>query len=170
MMCKDRTDTSASRRPAFSKPNYAITPAVQRGQNRPKQSAIPMQQAQEAVIDWERFSQARAALGANFLRSLGFFRKDGQKSLIAMENALREGNPVGVIGPADLLKTDAMQLGALTVAEMAEDIEFGARNCVDWHQSPGILIEPVLALCRAFQDTVLQLDQAVNPLANRKVA
>jgi hypothetical protein len=31
---------SASRRPAYSTPNYAITPAIQRGQNRPKQYAI----------------------------------------------------------------------------------------------------------------------------------
>ncbi len=121
-----------------------------------------------AVIDWERFAQARAALGSNFLRTVGFFQEDGAKSLSTIEGALRLRNPIAIIGPADLLKSDALQIGALTVAELAEDVEFGARDCVEWHQASDILLESVIQLRAAFDDTLAQLERDVNPLAMRR--
>jgi histidine phosphotransfer protein HptB len=77
-------------------------------------------------------------------------------------------NPIAIIGPADLLKADALQIGALSVAELAEDVEFGARDCVEWHQASDLLLEPVLALRAAFDDTLLQLERETNPLVMRR--
>jgi histidine phosphotransfer protein HptB len=128
-----------------------------------------MGQTQEAIVDWERFAQARATLGVNFLRVIGYFSDDGAKSVAAIEDALRTRNAIGMIGPADLLKSDAMQIGALSVAEIAEDIEFGARDCVEWRQSPEILLEPVMQLRALFEDSVQQFDKEVNPLMTRRV-
>jgi histidine phosphotransfer protein HptB len=121
-----------------------------------------------AIVDWARFTQARSALGENFLRAVGFFREDGAKSIATIEGALRLRNPIAIIGPADLLKADALQIGALSVAELAEDVEFGARDCVEWHQASDLLLEPVLALRAAFDDTLLQLERETNPLVMRR--
>ena len=128
-----------------------------------------MADAVQVIIDWERFAQARVQLGSNLVRVVGFFRDDGQKSVDAIENALKARNAISIIGPADLLKTDAMQIGALTVAELAEDIEFGARDCVEWHQSPDSLIAPVMQLRAIFEDSLAQLEREVNPLVARRV-
>ena len=128
-----------------------------------------MADAVQVIIDWERFAQARVQLGSNLVRVVGFFRDDGHKSVDAIENALKARNAISIIGPADLLKTDAMQIGALTVAELAEDIEFGARDCVEWHQSPESLIAPVMQLRSIFEDSLAQLEREVNPLVVRRV-
>jgi hypothetical protein len=122
----------------------------------------------EAAVDWARFAQARQQLGDNFLRLMGYFRDDGAKSVSAIEQAMRDRNPAAVIGPADLLKNDALQMGALAVAELAEDLEFGARDCVEWHQDPEILIEPVLQLRSMFESTIAQMETRINPLSQRR--
>ncbi len=122
------------------------------------------------VIDWARFAQARSQVGSGFLRVLGYLRDDGSKSLGAIEDALRGRNPMAMIGPADLLKTDAIQVGALSVAELAEDVEYAARDCVEWHQSPDGMVEQVLALRSAFDQTVILMDREVNPLSVRRTA
>jgi histidine phosphotransfer protein HptB len=129
-----------------------------------------MGQHEEAIVDWERFAQARTTLGANFLRVIGYFSDDGAKSVSAIEDALRMRNAIAMIGPADLLKSDAMQIGALSVAEIAEDIEFGARDCVEWRQSPEILLEPVMQLRILFENSVGQFEKEVNPLLTRRAS
>lgn len=128
-----------------------------------------MADAVEIIVDWERFAQARAQLGGKLVRVVGYFRDDGKKSVEAIEAALRTRNAINIIGPADLLKTDAMQIGALTVAELAEDIEFGARDCVEWHQSPDSLIATVMQLRGVFEESLAQLEREVNPLVVRRV-
>ena len=129
-----------------------------------------MSQTIQAVIDWERFGQARTHLGVRFLRVIGYFRDDGAKSVATIEDSLRAGDAIGMIGPADLLKADALQIGALSVAELAEDVEFAARDCVEWRQSPEVLLEQVMLLRRHFSDTVAQLDREVSPLMARRTA
>jgi histidine phosphotransfer protein HptB len=126
-----------------------------------------MAQASEVIIDWARFAQARTQLGSNFVRVIGYFREDGIKSVTAIEDAMRALNAVSMIGPADLLKMDAMQIGALSVAELAEDLEFAARDCVEWHQSPDTMLEQVLQLRITLEATLEQLDREVNPLIAR---
>jgi histidine phosphotransfer protein HptB len=123
---------------------------------------------QETIIDWERFAQARAHLGGNFVRVVGYFREDGKKFVDTIEEALKLRNPIRMIAPADSLKSDALQLGALTVAELAEDIEFAARDCVEFHQDPDLLMPPVLQLREAFGRTLVLLDRDVNPLLARR--
>ncbi len=119
-------------------------------------------------VDWARFAQARRAKGGNFARLLGYFREDGDKSVAAIENALRAHDPIGMIGPADLLKSEAMQMGALGLAELAESIEFEARDCVELHLSPDVLLESVVSLREAFTSVVGQFDAETNPLMVRK--
>jgi histidine phosphotransfer protein HptB len=119
------------------------------------------------VIDWARFSQARAALGHNFWRVLGYFREDGGKAVSAIEEGLRGHNALAMIGPADLLKSEAVQMGALAVAELAEEIEMQARDCVEMHQSPAILLESVVRLRAVFERTTAAFDHNASPLVTR---
>jgi histidine phosphotransfer protein HptB len=121
-----------------------------------------------AVVDWARFAQSRTQLGPRFLRVINYFREDGGKSIAAIEASLRVRNPIGMIGPADLLKNDALQIGALSVAEIAEDIEFAARDCVEWRQAPDALLESVMALKAHFAETLTLLDREVNPLLAKR--
>jgi histidine phosphotransfer protein HptB len=125
---------------------------------------------EEAAVDWARFAQARQQLGDNFLRLLGYFSDDGAKSVAVIEQAMRDRNAVAIIGPADLIKNDALQMGALDLAELAEDLEFGARDCIDLRQEPDSLIQQAMALRGVFESTVSQMEVRVNPLAQRKIA
>jgi hypothetical protein len=125
-------------------------------------------QTSDVVIDWARFAQARSQLGSNFIRVIGYFKEDGAKSVTAIEDGMRALNPVAMVGPADLLKMDAMQIGALSLAELAEDVEFAARDCVEWHQSPESLIENVIQLRATLEETLDQLDREVSPLIARR--
>lgn len=122
----------------------------------------------ETTVDWARFENARAALGVNFFRVLGYFREDGGKAVRAIEEAMRAQDAAAMIGPADLIKVEGIQLGALAVAELAEDIEFQARDCVEWHQSPAMLLEDVVQLRALFNQAVAAFDQETNPLQVRK--
>lgn len=120
------------------------------------------------AVDWTQFEQARASLGANLLRVLGYFREDGGKAVTAIEGAMRMKDVVAMIGPADLLRSEAAQIGAQGVAELAEEIEFQARDCLEWHQSPDSLLEPVVQLRAVFNETVAAFDNETNPLSVRK--
>lgn len=120
------------------------------------------------IIDWGRFEQARASLGVNFFRVLGYFREDGGKAVRAIEEAMRSLNAGAMIVPADMIKVEGIQLGALAVAELAEDIEFQARDCVEWHQSPAMLLEDVVQLRALFDQAVAAFDHETNPLQVRR--
>jgi histidine phosphotransfer protein HptB len=125
-------------------------------------------QTAEVVIDWARFAQARSQLGSNFIRVISYFKEDGVKSVTAIEEGMRALNPIAMVGPADLLKMDAMQIGALSVAELAEDVEYAARDCIEWHQSPEALLANVIQLRTVLEGTLEQLDREVSPLVARR--
>lgn len=133
-----------------------------------KGSVTGMAQADDTAMDWNRFEQARASLGANFFRVLSYFRDDGGKAVTAIENAMRANDAIAMISPADLLKSEAIELGALGVAELAEEIEVQARDCLEWHQSPESLLEDVVQLRAVFDRTVAAFDYETNPLLVRK--
>lgn len=118
-------------------------------------------------IDWRQFEAARAALGRNFWRTLVFLRDEGTRAIGAVEVALRSHNAAAMIGPAELLKSEALQMGAMAVAEIAEDVEMQARDCVEWHQSPDALIAEVVELRAAFEATVVALQKHISPLQVR---
>lgn len=120
------------------------------------------------AVDWPRFDQARISLGVNLLRVLNYFREDGGKAVTAIENAMRMKDAVAMIGPADLLRSEAVQIGAQGVAELAEEIEVQARDCLEWHQSPDSLLEPVVQLRAVFNETVAAFENETNPLSIRK--
>lgn len=118
-------------------------------------------------IDWRQFEAARTALGPNFWRTLVYLRDEGKRAIGTIEVALRGHDAVAMIGPAELLKSEALQMGAMAVAEIAEDVEMQARDCVEWHQSPDSLIEAVVELRTAFEATVTALQSHISPLQVR---
>lgn len=120
------------------------------------------------LIDWQQFHHARDALGSNFWRTLVYLRDEGGRAIGAIETALRRHDAIAMIGPAELLKSEALQMGALRVAALAEQIEFDARDCVETHDAPDLLIEPVVALREAFAETVALLQKDISPLMVRE--
>lgn len=127
-----------------------------------------MAQLIDTAVDWTRFDHARATLGANFFRVLSYFRDDGGKAVTAIENAMRANDATAMIGPAELLKSEAVEIGAIGVAEIAEDIEVQARDCLEWHQSPDGMLEVVVQLRVLFDQAIAAFDHETNPLLVRK--
>jgi histidine phosphotransfer protein HptB len=119
------------------------------------------------LIDWAVFAHARSHTGANIVRLLHFFREDGIKSVGQIEDAMRARNAAAIIGPAELVKADAEQIGAIQLAELAQEIEFGARDCVDWHQEPDVLLESILKLRPLLEESLAVLEREANPLWRR---
>jgi histidine phosphotransfer protein HptB len=122
----------------------------------------------DTVIDWATFARTRADLGNGFVRILGYFQEDGVKSVAAIEQAVRSGSAAPLVLPAHKLKTEAREFGAITLAALAEHIESVARDCIEWHQEPTALVEHVVGLRSLFDATMEQLDQASNPLMQRR--
>lgn len=120
------------------------------------------------LIDWGQFRHAREALGPNFWRTLIYLRDEGSKCIGAIESALRRHDAVGIIGPAETLKSEAFQMGAKRVAEIAEQVEMEARDCVEMHDTPDLLLETVISLRAAFTETVEALQKDISPLMVRE--
>ncbi len=119
------------------------------------------------LVDWTRFDQARASLGVRLFRHLGYLREDGAKAVTQIEDAMRAGDAVSLVNPADLLKAEAYQIGALGVAALAEEIEVQARDCIEWRQAPDNILEAVVQLRDVFDRTVKLIDKETNPLMVR---
>ena len=120
------------------------------------------------LVDWRVYAAARAELGAQFVRILGYFREDGVKSVAAVETAMRAGNAAALVIPAHTLKGEARQFGAEPLADLAETIETIARDCVELHDSPDEALEPVARLRPLFEETMTLLDREANPIVMRK--
>jgi histidine phosphotransfer protein HptB len=123
---------------------------------------------QAEVIDWTQLAAARARMGAKFWRTLGYLHDEGLVAMSRIENALRAHDPVAMIEPAEHLKDEAMPLGALRLAEIAETIEMQARDCVEYHQDPAPLIETVVQMRTVFDETVDLLQNDANPLIQHR--
>ena len=119
------------------------------------------------VVDWVYFEKSRAELGPGFIRILGYFREDGEKSVAKIEQAMHEHNSVDLVIPAHTLKGESRQFGAEPLAEVAERIENVARSCIETHRFPDELIPDVVELRRMFNLTVEMFDKATNPLMTR---
>jgi HPt (histidine-containing phosphotransfer) domain-containing protein len=120
------------------------------------------------VIDWDIFQQARAELGADFIRILGYFREDGAKSVTAIEAAMRASDAVALVIPAHTLKGEARQFGAEALADLAENIETFARQCVEYRQSPDEFVPEVVKLRPLFSETLTLFEAEINPLVERR--
>ena len=119
------------------------------------------------IVDWMYFEKSRAELGPGFIRILGYFREDGEKSVTKIEQAMHEQNTVELVIPAHTLKGESRQFGAEPLAEVAERIENVARSCIETHRFPDELIPDVVELRRMFNLTVEMFDKATNPLMTR---
>lgn len=119
-------------------------------------------------MNWPVYMAARAELGAQFVRILGYFREDGTKSVAAIEAAMRAGNAAALVIPAHTLKGEARQFGAEPLAALAETVEVIARNCVETRDTPEEALQAVTRLRPLFNDTLALLDREANPLIVRK--
>lgn len=124
----------------------------------------------EPLVDWTAFAQARAQLGANFVRILGYFREDGVTSVARIEEGMRANNAASMVIPAHTLKGEARQFGAHVLADLAETIEMTSRACVERHETPSDALEHVVRLRSVFETTLTMLEREANPLAVRRPA
>ena len=120
------------------------------------------------IVDWDAFSRTRAELGSGFVRILGYFREDGEKSVARIEDAMLRRDAAGLIGPADRLKSEARQFGAEPLGELAEEIEDTARRSMEMRLFPDELLPSVAKLRPLYQQTVELFEKETNPLAQRR--
>lgn len=119
------------------------------------------------IIDWSSFAETRMALGADFVRILGYFREDGTKSVAMIEQAMRGKNAAALVMPAHTLKGESAQFGAGKLTEMAEKIEMAARQCVEHRQEPDEMLPLVISLRPLFEESLAALEREINPLMQR---
>jgi histidine phosphotransfer protein HptB len=119
------------------------------------------------IVDWAHFEKHRSELGPGFIKIIGYFREDGEKSIAQIEQAMHEQNTTALVIPAHTIKGESRQLGAEPLAKIAELIETTARLCVETHRFPDELVPQVVELRRLFQETVALFDKATNPLMTR---
>ena len=124
----------------------------------------------DTLIDWDVLSAARIELGASFVRILGYFREDGEKSVAAIEAAMRSRNAAAMVIPAHTLKGESRQFGAEALGMTAEIIETITRDCVEQRDEPTEALEHVVQLRPLFQETLELLEREVNPLVARRQA
>ena len=126
-----------------------------------------MEDALPDIVDWAHFEKYRSELGPGFIRILGYFREDGERSIAQIEQAMRDEDTASLVLPAHTIKGESRQLGAEPIAKIAELIESTARLCVETHRFPDELVPQVVELRRLFQETVALFDKATNPLMTR---
>lgn len=120
------------------------------------------------LLDKEAFGRARAEIGGQISRIVGYFREDGVKAVAEITEALRAGNAAAMVRPAHTLKGDSRQLGAEPLADLCETIEDIARDCVESHDTPEAAMEHVIQLKPLFERTLALLERESNPLVERR--
>lgn len=121
-----------------------------------------------AIVDWTTFSRARSGLGAGFVRILGYFREDGEKSIARIEQAMQRRDAAALVLPAHTLKSEARQFGAEPLGKLAEQIEHTARRYVEQRMFPDELVPQVTRLRPLYLRTLELFDEETNPLAQRR--
>ena len=129
-----------------------------------------MSSESETIVDWGVFSNARAELGPDFVRILGYFREDGDKAVAQIEEAMHRRDAAGLVVPAQTLTSEARQFGAEPLAELAEEIEDAARRSVEQRMFPDELVPQVAQLRPLYRQTMELFDRETNPLAQRRPA
>ena len=129
-----------------------------------------MDDAHEALIDWAKFARMRMQLGADFIRILGYFREDGEKSVDKIVDAMHRRDATALVIPAHTLKTEARQFGAGPLGELAEEIEFAGRRAVESRLFPDQILPQVARLKPLYQRTMDLFEAETNPLVARRTA
>lgn len=127
-----------------------------------------MGDAPEEVIDWAEFSRMRAELGANFVRILGYFREDGEKAVSEIATAMQARDAAAMVLPAHKLKAEARQFGAELLGMLAEEIEDAGRHALETRLFPDHILPQVARLKPLYQQTIEALEEATNPLQQRR--
>ena len=127
-----------------------------------------MDNGSEAIVDWAVFARTRTELGPGFVRILGYFREDGEKSIAKIEDAMHRRDAAGLVIPAHTLKSEARQFGAEPLGELAEEIEHTARRSIEARMFPDELIPDVAKLRPLYLRTMELFDRETNPLAQRR--
>jgi HPt (histidine-containing phosphotransfer) domain-containing protein len=122
----------------------------------------------EAIVDWNMFARTRSELGPGFVRILGYFREDGEKSIAKIEDAMHRRDTAGLVVPSHTLKSEARQFGADPLGELAEEIEFTARRSIEARMFPDELIPQVAKLRPLYLRTMELFEKETNPLAQRR--
>ena len=129
-----------------------------------------MGDAPEGLVDWAKFARMRTQLGADFIRILGYFREDGEKSVVRIEEAMHRRDATALVIPAHTLKTEARQFGADPLGDLAEEIEFAGRRAVESRLFPDQLLPQVARLKPMYLHTMELFEQETNPLVARRSA
>lgn len=122
----------------------------------------------EAVVNWNVFARTRSELGPGFVRILGYFREDGEKSIAKIEDAMHRRDAAGLVIPAHTLKSEARQFGAEPLGELAEEIEFTARRSVEARLFPDELLPNVAKLRPLYLRTLELFEKEANPVQQRR--
>ena len=120
------------------------------------------------LVDKAAFNRARAEIGPQIVRIVGYFREDGVKSVAAIAEALRAGDAAAIVRPAHTLKGDSRQLGAEQLGDLCEIIENIGRDCVETRERPDQALEHVIKLQPMFEATLAILERESNPLVERR--
>lgn len=120
------------------------------------------------LIDKAAFNRARAEIGPQIVRIVGYFREDGVKSVAEIAEAMRAGDAAALVRPSHTLKGEARQLGAEPLGDLCETIEDIARSCVERRDSPEEALPHVIALKPMFEATLAILERESNPLVERR--
>jgi HPt (histidine-containing phosphotransfer) domain-containing protein len=122
----------------------------------------------DGIVDWGIFARTRSELGPGFVRILGYFREDGEKSIAKIEEAMHRRDAAALVVPSHTLKSEARQFGAEPLGELAEEIEFTARRSLEARMFPDELIPQVAKLRPLYAQTMELFDKETNPLAQRR--
>jgi len=127
-----------------------------------------MEDESGTLVDWAKFARMRAQLGADFIRILGYFREDGEKSVERIEAAMHRRDAAALIIPAHTLKTEARQFGADPLGELSEEIEIAGRRAVESRLFPDQILPDVARLRPLYVRTMEMFEQETNPLVARR--
>ena len=122
------------------------------------------------VVDWSTYTSVRSELGANFIRILGYFREDGEKSVARIEAAMLAQDAAAMVIPAHTMKSEARQFGAVPLAMLAEEIETSARRGIESRLFPDEILPQVAQLRPLYLETITKLEDRANPLQQRRPA
>ena len=124
----------------------------------------------DPVVDWSVFQQARTELGPGFVRILGYFQEDGEKSVDRIEQAMQRRDAAGLVIPAHTMKSEARQFGAYQLGDIAELIEHAGRRALESRLFPDQILPQVAQLRPLYLRTMDLFEQETNPLVRRPTA
>ena len=123
------------------------------------EQGIAMVQQGNDVVNWTTFGQTRSLIGNDFAKILGYYRDDAAKCVVAVEQAYKLRDAVGMVRPAHTLKGDSLQFGGEAMGRLAEHIEHSARRCVEEHSAPDSLDVEILRLRPLLIETLAQFER-----------